>query len=73
MWAVAIVAFWFALQHCALDTHFDWRFILYRFFSFLPLTIIVLVLYLKLRHLTPLIVCHVCLDLIGNVSLMLVP
>ena len=73
VWAVAIVAFWFALQHCALGFHFDWRFILYRFFSFLPLTIIVLVLYLKLRRLTPLIVCHVCLDLIGNVSLMLVP
>jgi membrane protease YdiL (CAAX protease family) len=71
--AVAIVAFWFAFQHIALGLLFDWRFILYRFFSFLPLCIIVLVLYLKLRRLTSLIVCHWCLDLVGSVSLMLMP
>ena len=72
-WAVAIVVFWFALQHTALGLIFDWRFILYRFISYLPLCIIVPVLYLKLRRLTSLIVCHWCLDLVGSVSLMLVP
>jgi len=71
--AVAIVAFWFALQHCALGLLFDWRFILYRFISYLPLCIIVPVLYLRLRRLTSLIVCHWCLDLIGSLSLMLMP
>jgi len=71
--AVAIVAFWFALQHSALGLLFDGRFILYRFISYLPLCIIVPILYLKLRRLTSLIVCHWCLDLVGSVSLMLVP
>jgi uncharacterized protein len=71
--AVAIVAFWFTLQHSALGLHFDWRFILYRFISYLPLCIIVPVIYLRLRRLTSLIVCHWCLDLSGSISLMLIP
>ena len=71
--AVAIVAFWFALQHSALELLFDWRFVLYRFLSYLPLCIVVPVLYLRLRRLTSLIVCHWCLDLIGGISLMLLP
>ena len=72
-WAVAIIAFLFAFQHTALGLIFDWRFLLYRFISYLPLCIIVPVLYLRLRRLTPLIVCHWCLDLTGSVSLMLMP
>jgi len=71
--AVAIVVFWFALQHSALGLLFDWRFVLYRFISYLPLCILVPVLYLRLRRLTPLIVCHWSLDLVGSISLMLMP
>jgi hypothetical protein len=69
--AVAIVVFWFTLQHSALGLIFDWRFVLYRFFSYLPLCILVPVLYLRFRRLTPLIVCHWALDLVGSISLML--
>ncbi|MBE5850787.1 MAG: CPBP family intramembrane metalloprotease [Lachnospiraceae bacterium] len=56
-------AFFYALQHCFIPTLFDGRYILYRFLSFLPLTIILCWYYQKKRNPVPIMVGHVIIDM----------
>lgn len=60
--SVAIVSFFFALQHSFL-TLADFQFGLYMFLAFLPLSIAMLLVYLRIRRLPPLIVAHWLMDL----------
>ncbi len=60
--SVAIVAFFFALQHSFLMLA-GWQFFFYMFITFVPLSIAMLVAYLRLRRLPPLIVAHYLMDL----------
>ncbi len=60
--SVAIVAFFFALQHSFLMLA-GWQFFLYIFLTFVPLSVAMLVAYLRLRRLPPLIVAHYLMDL----------
>ncbi len=60
--SVAIVAFFFALQHSFLMLA-GWQFGFYMFLTFLPLSIAMLVAYLRIRRLPPLIVAHWLMDL----------
>ena len=59
--SVAIVAFFFSLQHSFLMLA-GFRFGLYMFITFVPLTIAMEVAYLRLRRLPPLIVAHWLMD-----------
>lgn len=60
--SVAIVAFFFALQHSFLMLA-GWQFFIYMFITFLPLSIAMLIAYLRIRRLPPLIVAHYLMDL----------
>lgn len=60
--AIIIPAFFFALQHSFIPTLFDLRYIIYRFMSFLPLTLILCWYYYKKRNPLPIIVGHAIID-----------
>ena len=60
--AITIPAFFFALQHSFIPTLFDLRYIIYRFISFLPLTLILCWYYYKKRNPLPIIVGHAIID-----------
>ena len=60
--AVLVPAFFFALQHSFIPTLFDLRYIIYRFLSFLPLTIILCHNYHKKRNPLPIMIGHGVID-----------
>lgn len=60
--AVLVPAFFYALQHCFIPTLFDGRYILYRFLSFLPLTILLCWYYYRKRNPVPIMVGHALID-----------
>ncbi len=60
--AVIIPALLFALQHSFIPTLPDVTYIVYRFLSFLPLTIILCVHYYKKRNPLPIMVGHAVID-----------
>jgi hypothetical protein len=66
--SVAMVAFFFALQHSFLMLA-GWQFFLYMFLTFFPLSVAMLTAYLRVRRLPPLIVAHYLMDL-SNVWLL---
>ena len=61
--AVMVPAFFFAVQHSFIPTLFDIRYIIYRFISFLPLTVILCILYRKRKNPLPIMIGHVVIDL----------
>jgi membrane protease YdiL (CAAX protease family) len=71
--AVVIVAFGWGLQHIALPFTFDLRFMLYRFLSFLPLAVVMTLVYLRTRRLMPFIVAHWAVDMIGILTGIILP
>ncbi|MBR6358920.1 MAG: CPBP family intramembrane metalloprotease [Lachnospiraceae bacterium] len=68
--SVIAPAFFFALQHCFIPTLFDVRFIIYRFLSFLPLTLIYSLYYRKHRNLLPIMIGHATIDLLTAVTIL---
>ena len=61
--AIIIPAFFFALQHSFIPTLFDLKYIIYRFLSFLPLTIILCWYYYKKRNPLSIMVGHTIIDI----------
>jgi membrane protease YdiL (CAAX protease family) len=61
--SIFVPAFFYALQHSFIPTLFDGKFILYRFFSFLPLTIILCWNYNKKRNPLPIMIGHALIDM----------
>ncbi len=61
--AIIVPAFFFALQHCFIPMLFDLRYIIYRFVSFLPLTLILCWYYRKKRNPLPVMTGHAIIDL----------
>lgn len=61
-WAISIPSFFFALQHSFIPTLFDMKYVVYRFISFLPLTIILCRYYYKKRNPVPIMVGHAIID-----------
>ena len=51
------------LQHCFIPTLLDGRYIVYRFLSFLPLTLILCWYYYRKRNPLPIMVGHALIDL----------
>lgn len=60
--AIIIPALFFALQHSFIPTLFDVKYLMYRFLSFLPQTIILCVHYHKKRNPLPIMVGHAIID-----------
>ncbi len=60
--AIIVPAMFFALQHSFIPVIFDMRYIVYRFLSFLPLTIILCQKYYKSRNPLPIMVGHAVID-----------
>ena len=61
--AIIIPAFFYALQHCFIPTLLDGKYIVYRFLSFLPLTLILCWYYYRKRNPLPIMVGHALIDL----------
>ena len=61
--AIAIVGFWWALQHSFLPFILDRRYVAWRFLAFLPGVLAFMLVYLRLRRLPPLIVAHWAMDI----------
>jgi len=62
---VTVVGFWWATQHSMFPLVLDWRLILYRFLQFLPLVVIVQLIYLRMRSLPRMIFMQWPMDLIA--------
>jgi membrane protease YdiL (CAAX protease family) len=56
--AMAVVGFWWALQHSLLPFLPDWRSVLWRFLAMVPGVMALMLIYLKTRRLPPVIVAH---------------
>lgn len=70
--AIAYTVFFFALQHSFIPLLLDWKYIIFRFISFLPLMIVIGILYNKRRNLIPLMVGHGILDLATSIQILIV-
>lgn len=57
--------FFYALQHSFIPLIFDWQHILFRFSSFLPLLLMLGIMYYNKRKLIPLMIGHGILDLMA--------
>lgn len=68
--AVLIPAFFYALQHCFIPTLFDFKFLIYRFLSFLPLTVIFCWWFYKKRNPLPIMIGHAVLDIATVVTIL---
>ncbi len=68
--AIIVPAFFFAVQHSVIPTLPDVRYIIYRFLSFLPLTIILCCIYHKNRNPLPIIVGHAVVDLVTAIQIL---
>ena len=60
--AIIVPAFFFALQHSFIPTLPDFRYIIYRFISFLPLTVILCIHYHKHKNPLPIMIGHAVID-----------
>lgn len=63
--AVALVSFWWAIQHPFLPFILDWKFFAWRLLVFLPSMPILTLLYLKIRRLPPFFLAHWSMDTIA--------
>jgi len=61
--AVAIVGFWWTLQHSFLPFILDWKYVAWRFLAFLPGVVAFILVYLRLRRLPSLILAHWAMDI----------
>lgn len=60
---IIIPSFFFAIQHSFIPFVLDYKFMLYRFLSFLPLTIIFSYIYSKKKNLLTIMIAHALIDL----------
>jgi hypothetical protein len=61
--AIGYPIFFYALQHSFIPLLFDFKYMIFRLLSFLPLMIVLGIIYYKKRKLTPLMIGHAVLDL----------
>jgi len=69
--AMIYIIFFYALQHSFIPLLFEWDYILFRFLSFLPLMIVLGIIYNKKRALTPLMIGHAFLDLATGIQILI--
>ena len=68
--AIFIPAFFYALQHSFIPTLFDFKYIVYRFLSFLPLTIILCSYYHKKKNPVPIMIGHALIEMASAVLIL---
>lgn len=71
--AIALVSFGWMLQHAALPLAMDASYAAMRMLSFLPLTILMPLIYLRTKRLLPFIIAHWIMDLIAAIVGTLLP
>jgi len=69
--AMSYIMFFYALQHSFIPLLFDWQYMLFRFLSFLPLIIVLGIIYNKKRTLAPLMIGHGFLDLATGMQILI--
>ena len=69
--AILIPAFFYAIQHSFIPTLFDFKFIIYRFLSFLPLTIILCWYYHKHKNPVPIMIGHALIEMASVVLILI--
>ncbi len=69
--AMSYIIFFYALQHSFIPLLFDWKYILFRFLSFLPLIIVLITIYNKKKALAPLMIGHGFLDLAAVIQILI--
>lgn len=69
--AIFIPAFFYALQHSFIPTLFDGKYIIYRFLSFLPLTIILCWYYLKHKNPVPIMIGHALIEMASVIMILM--
>ena len=62
--SVILPSFFFALQHCFIPTLPDVRYMVYRFLSFLPSTVVLCIIYRKNRNPVTIMTGHAVIDLL---------
>ncbi len=68
---ISLTAFFYALQHCFIPFLPDIRFILYRFFSFLPLTFLFSFWYQRNKNPVPFMMSHFILNIATSVQILI--
>jgi membrane protease YdiL (CAAX protease family) len=68
---IIIPGFFFALQHSFIPLLLDIKFIGYRFFSFLPLTLLLAYIYDKKKNPLPIMIAHAIIDLFTVISILI--
>lgn len=71
--AIAIVSFGWAFQHAALPLNLDWNYITMRVVSFIPVAIVMTLMYIRSRRLLPFIISHWVMDLTAALNSALFP
>jgi hypothetical protein len=66
--AMALVGFWWAVQHVALPFLPDARYVLWRFLSFVPGVLALMTIYWRTGQIRPLILAHSIMDLSASAS-----
>ena len=61
--AFSIVLFWWSAQHCMFPFIPDWRFVVYRSLMMVPILLLCMAVYLRIRRLSPLIIAHWPMDI----------
>lgn len=61
--AILIISFALAFQHIALPLIFEWDFMLWRVVSFIPVALLLAIIFMKTRRLFPLMIAHFLMDL----------
>ncbi|HMD78134.1 MAG TPA: CPBP family glutamic-type intramembrane protease [Terracidiphilus sp.] len=61
--AFLIVLFWFSVQHCMFPFIPDWRYVAYRSLMMVPILVLCMVVYLRIRRLSPIIIAHWPMDI----------
>jgi hypothetical protein len=62
--AVSITGLWLAAQHFMIPFVPDWHYVVYRFVMFVPAILLLLLIYLRIRRLTPMIIAHWPMDVL---------
>lgn len=69
--AIFLPAFFYALQHSFIPVICDFQYVIYRFLSFLPLTILMCCLYRKTRNPVPFMVGHFVINIATVVQILM--
>jgi hypothetical protein len=61
--AFSLVGFWWSVQHCMFPFIPDWRYVAYRSLMMVPIVLWCMLVYLRIRRLSPIILAHWPMDL----------